>query len=326
MRRPIEIEPLDKARWDRIERDLRDRLEQEPISVRPRRPISEHPRSSRPVPRNVIAFVLAGAAAALVGALAWEKIRPTQHVAEHTTTSAITRVETQNAPSHVEVGESSLDVASHSVARIEGNDETGVNVSLDHGGIDCEVAPRHGRPPFIVHAGDVTVRVVGTHFHVDREDGVTHVSVQHGAVEVESHGTTTLVRAGSSWPQTAQVAPVETATVVATAAPIQKTTVNVQPTAPVTTATIEKPIPSPRERYDRAITLEASHADEALAIYRELAAGNDSWAMNALYAEARLELERGNKENARKRFAEYLQRYPAGPNANDARELSVKLQ
>ncbi len=84
--------------------------------------------------------------------------------------------------------------------------------------------------------------------------------------------------------------------------------------------------PSPRERYDRAITLEASHPDEALAIYRELASGSDSWAMNALYAEARLELERGNKESARKRFAEYLQRYPAGPNANDARELSAKLQ
>lgn len=324
MRRPIEIEPLEKARWDRIERELRDRLEQEPISVRPRRPISEHPRSSRPV----IGFVFAGAAAALVGALAWEKIRPAQHVAEHTTTSAVTRVETQNAPSHVEVGESSLDVASHSVARIEGNDEIGVNVSLDHGGIDCEVAPRHGRPPFMVHAGDVTVRVVGTHFHVDREDGATHVSVQHGAVEVESHGVTSLVRAGSSWPETARVEPVETATVVATAAPVQKTQpqINAQPTAPVTTATVEKPTPSARERYDRAITLEASHPDEALAIYRALASGNDSWAMNALYAEARLELERGNKENARKRFAEYLQRYPAGPNANDARELSTKLQ
>ena len=57
--RRLEIEPLDKARWDRIERNLRDRLEQEPVSAR--RPIREE-RSPRPV----IAFVLMGAAASLV--------------------------------------------------------------------------------------------------------------------------------------------------------------------------------------------------------------------------------------------------------------------
>jgi len=85
-------------------------------------------------------------------------------------------------------------------------------------------------------------------------------------------------------------------------------------------------VPSPRERYDRAAAIESTHPDEAVSIYRELAAGEGSWAMNALYAEARLELERGNKDSARKRFAEYLQRYPTGPNANDARELSAKLQ
>lgn len=48
--------------------------------------------------------------------------------------------------------------------------------------------------------------------------------------------------------------------------------------------------------------------------------------MNALYAEARLELERGNKDAARKLFGDYVRRYPSGPNANDARELSAKLQ
>jgi TolA-binding protein len=92
------------------------------------------------------------------------------------------------------------------------------------------------------------------------------------------------------------------------------------------TSSVAMPEPSPRERYDRALTLEAAHPGEALSIYRELARGSDSWAMNALYAEARLELERGNKDNARKRFADYLARYPTGPNANDARELSAKLQ
>lgn len=315
--RRLEIEPLEKARWDRIERNLRDRLEQEPVSAH--RPTVREERTPRPV----VAFVFAGAAAALIGAFAWSELHPAPHVAEHPA-SSITRVETRDAPSHLAVGESSLDVAAHSVARIEGNDETGVNVSLDRGAIDCEVSPRHGRPPFLVHAGDVTVRVVGTHFHVDHEDGRTHVSVQHGAVEVESHGDKTLVPAGSSWP-------VEHAAISPEDLPKAATTdtahvgLAITPSATVT-APAPSSLPSPRERYDRAAAIEATHPDEALSIYRELASGTDSWAMNALYAEARLELERGNKDSARKRFAEYLQRYPTGPNANDARELSAKLQ
>lgn len=312
--RRLEIEPLDKARWDRIERNLRDRLEQEPISAQ--RPAVREEKSPRPV----VAFVLAGAAASLIGAFAWSGLHPAPRVAEHPV-QTVTRVETRDAPSHLAVGESILDVASHSVARIEGSDESGVNVSLDHGAIDCEVSPRHGRPPFLVHAGDVTVRVVGTHFHVDHEDGQTHVSVQHGAVEVESHGQTTLVAAGSSWP-------VEHAAISPEDLPRVQTSQSAHAGLVLPSATVSAPVatPSARERYDRAAAIEATHPDEALSIYRELASGTDSWAMNALYAEARLDLERGNKDAARKRFAEYLQRYPTGPNANDARELSAKLQ
>jgi hypothetical protein len=221
----------------------------------------------------------------------------------------------------VDVGESSVDVAPRTAARIDGSDESGVVITLDRGAIDCEVTPRRGRPPFIVRAGDVTVRVVGTHFHVDRFDNATHVSVQHGAVQVESQGQTSLVGAGASWPETHAAIDPRPADTQVVAAPVQHI-----PASPVATtapaATIVSPLPSPRERYDRALTLEATQPNEALAIYRELAQGSDSWAMNALYAEARLELERGNKESARKRFAEYVQRYPTGPNANDARELS----
>ena len=311
--RRLEIEPLDKARWDRIERNLRDRLEQEPISAR--RAAVREERSPRPV----VAFVLAGAAASIIGAFAWSAMHPASHVAEHPA-HTVTHVETRDAPSHVAVGESSLDVAAHSALGIEGNDDTGVNVSLDRGAIDCEVSPRHGRPPFIVHAGDVTVRVVGTHFHVDHEDGQTHVSVQHGAVEVDSHGEKTLVAAGSSWPV------VEHSAISPEDLPRVQTAQAVH-SAPSATVSAQAPSsPSPRERYDRAAAIESTHPDEALSIYRELASGTDSWAMNALYAEARLELERGNKDAARKRFADYLQRYPTGPNANDARELSAKLQ
>jgi hypothetical protein len=317
--RKLEIEPLDKARWDRIERDLETRLEREPVAPRAAAALPPQ-RASRPV----VAFVLAGAAAAAIGAFAWEKLRPSGRVAENG--PDVARVETQDAPSHVEFGGATLEVGAHSSARIEGTYDTGVLLLLDHGEVECEVASRHGRPPFVVRAGDVDVRVVGTHFRVDREDGATHVSVQRGVVQVESHGITTRVPAGSAWPETAKAEPAGTQAappvVVASKPPSPEPKLRPAPQATATAL----PTTSPRESYDRALTLEATRPTEALAIYRDLAAGDGSWAMNALYAEARLELERGDKDAARKLFADYLRRYPTGPNANDARELSAKLQ
>ena len=315
--RKLEIEPLNEARWDRIERGLRERLDEAPGSER---------RAAEPRRRPMFAWALAGAAAAALGFFAWSELRPAVHAVEPV--PEIARVETQDAPSHVEFGGATLEVAAHSAARMEGSYESGVVVSLDHGAVECEVAPRRGRPPFVVRAGDVDVRVVGTHFRVDREDGATHVSVQRGVVEVESHGVTSRVAAGSAWPATASLEPAPTETAAATVAPQVRSAPKPLATAETTAApqTTANPGPSARERYDRALTLEANRPDEALAIYRELASGDGSWAMNALYAEARLELERGDKDSARELFADYLRRYPSGPNANDARELSAKLQ
>jgi len=313
--RRLDIEPLEKARWERIERSLGERLEQE---QRETRRVDSSPR-----PRLAL-VMLAGAAAAVIGAVAWEGLRPSTHVKE---APATTRVETQGMPAHVEFGEARLEVSSHSSARIEGTDSAGVVVSLEHGAIECEVPPRHGRPPFIVHAGDVDVRVVGTHFRVERDDVAARVTVERGAVEVESHGMTTLVHAGSTWPDTHPEKPEPTQASTQEAPPPAATA---RPTVTVATSEVVPPPivqpPTPRERYEHALTLEASQPDEALAIYREIAAGEGSWAMNALYAEARLELERGHKDVARQRLADYLQRYPTGPNANDARELSSKLK
>jgi len=312
MARKLPIEPLDNARWDRIERSLDQRLERKPIASR-----STAARSST----QRLTLALAGvAAAAAVSVVLWDASRPTAKPMTVAMTS-VTHVETQGTPSHVDVGSSSLDVAAHSSARIEGNDEAGVLVALDHGSVECEVAPRRGRPPFVVRAGDVSVRVVGTHFRVERNEEATQVTVQRGAVEVESHGTTTVVRAGASWPLTSEVAaPVATQII---SAPIPATSATKLPNVGVATTAI---LPSPRERYDRALALEASRPDEALAIYRELASGQGAWAMNALYAEGRFELERGNNDIARALFSEYLRRYPAGANANDARDLAAKLQ
>ncbi len=317
-KRRLEVEPLDDARWERIERGLRDRVN---AGEARERSIERGATTTR-----APLLLLCGAAATVVGAIAWEKLQPTPHAES---TVATTTIETRDAPSHVQITGATLDVEAHTGARVDSSAERGVLVALDHGAVEFDVTPRAGRPPFVVRAGDVDVRVVGTHFRVDREDSITHVRVDKGVVEVVTSGKTVRVAAGASWPETAST----TAAVSTEIEPPPMASV-VKPRSdfaiPTTTTTIATamavPQPSARERYDRALTLEATRPDEARAIYRELAAGSDSWAMNALYAEARLDLERGNKTSARALFAEYVRRYPSGPNANDARELAAKLQ
>jgi hypothetical protein len=61
------------------------------------------------------------------------------------------------------------------------------------------VAPRGERPPFVVQAGDVRVRVVGTRFGVSRGRDAVTVDVTKGIVEVESHGEIQRVGAGQRW-------------------------------------------------------------------------------------------------------------------------------
>jgi hypothetical protein len=126
---------------------------------------------------------------------------------------AASRIVTLGSDSRVAVGESEVDVSPDSAVLVTGDDARGVLVVVDRGRVDCEVAPREGRPPFVVQAGDVRVRVVGTHFTVarDAQGGGAHVSVSHGVVEVTSHGQTVSVHAGDEWPPVAPPPPAPTA-------------------------------------------------------------------------------------------------------------------
>ena len=73
--------------------------------------------------------------------------------------------------------------------------------------------------------------------------------------------------------------------------------------------------------FNRAARLESKNPRAALAIYRDLARGKGPWAANALYAQARLELELGHSERAKRLLERYLERHPRGLNAPDVREL-----
>jgi len=75
--------------------------------------------------------------------------------------------------------------------------ERAVEMRLDGGEARFEVTPNPERR-FVVHAGEITVRVLGTSFSVERQDARVRVAVAHGLVEVEWAETITRLSAGES--------------------------------------------------------------------------------------------------------------------------------
>jgi FecR protein len=195
--KPIEVEPLSEQRWAKIEKGLFDRLDRE-APLAPEAPPA--PRPARNVWKPAAALVLAGALAAGVGAFASKSLFETP-------SAAPSRIVTTTSDSRVTVGESEVDVSPESAVVVSGDDAHGVLVVVDRGKVDCEVAPRKGRPPFVVQAGDVRVKVIGTHFSVERAADGAHVAVTHGVVEVTARGQTASVHAGEAWPTDAQTIP-----------------------------------------------------------------------------------------------------------------------
>ena len=79
-------------------------------------------------------------------------------------------------------------------------------------------------------------------------------------------------------------------------------------------------VPS-KELYRQAAKLESSDPAAASALYKKLSKRGGTWGKTALFARARLELERGNRGTAKKLLDLYLKRYPTALNAPDARAL-----
>jgi transmembrane sensor len=92
-----------------------------------------------------------------------------------------------------------------SVARVSDGGELVVKLAtaeriesvLTAGAADFEVT-KHPERDFVVVAGPVRVRVVGTHFRVERSGERTRVSVSEGKVEVEQGGSLSYLEAGES--------------------------------------------------------------------------------------------------------------------------------
>jgi len=80
-----------------------------------------------------------------------------------------------------------------------------------------------------------------------------------------------------------------------------------------------------RAEYDRLATLEPRDPAAALTGYLTLARGTSRWADPALFAAARLAVDQHDKR-AETLLGIYLQRFPSGANATDAKQLLARLK
>lgn len=182
----VSIEPLDPERVNRIETGV----------LAAYRAIDKRPARRWP---QLLRLSLAGAALAAVALAAWIGLRARPHgdrlvVPEN---GAPARIATGAGPSRVDIGDAVITASADTVFEIR-RANGGIAVALERGEVGCEVQPRHHRPPFVVHAGDVDVTVVGTIFSVARTPDVT-VRVTRGKVRVDAAGATAFVAAGQSW-------------------------------------------------------------------------------------------------------------------------------
>jgi hypothetical protein len=182
---PVEVERFSDARWSRIERQIFAELDSD---AGRRSALTERRWALAWIPA---AAVFGAAIVALLVVRPWARGRASDEPV---------RLATTDSASRFTVGESALTISPNSLVLVRGDEERGVDVVLDHGTIACEVAPRRGRPPFVVDAGEVRVRVVGTGFTVHYDGGAASVEVAHGVVEVVARGEVSTLRDGDHWP------------------------------------------------------------------------------------------------------------------------------
>lgn len=307
------IEPLSRPAWERVEAGLFARLDRGE-HLRP--PGVEAPAAVLPRRR---AWWLAGTFAAAASLAVWWRVDASHEVARGAQSVAgevpAARIVTTGAPTQTTLGESVLMLAAHSDVKVSGSDAAGWSVRLESGEVDCQVAPRRGRPPFVVQAGATQVTVVGTRFSVRREGAGARVSVTEGSVQVVSGDERLLLEPGQSWPR-----------LEPGAAPLEPVEAPPEPAEADRSAAPSKARARAQQRFDRAARLESKDPRAALAIYSDLARGRGPWAANALYAEARLELELGHPKRAERLLRRYLARHPRGLNATDVRKLLERIE
>lgn len=257
------------------------------------------------LPRAPVAPTAVEAPLAALPAVPPAAATATAHDGLHVTTGRETR--------SIAVGDCRFTLSERTELVARGNDQDGWSVDLTRGRVEFDVAPRLNRPPFIIHSGDVQVRVVGTLFDVRRQGPSTEVRVQRGVVEVEHGGQTTRLGPGDFWH----------GGVVSGATRASEPSKSAHARGPRSERSVAR---SDRERrFERAASLESDDPVQALDVYLALARGADAWAANALYAAARLELDQGDGASGARLLEDYLERFPEGENRLDVQELRSRL-
>lgn len=329
---PPPVDELSDIAWARVERRLWTELDRAPV-------VADEPPRSSPDARRRWPWLMVGAvAAAIVAVLAWPTPR-------RPLTAPASRVVTTEAATEVSYGDAAITIAPRSAVVMQGQADHGVAILLERGRATFAVAPRVGRPPFVVLAGAVQVRVVGTRFTVTRSGDDARVDVAHGEVEVVAWGRREVLLDGASWssdgvreaagerPVTipnpggvaaAHFSPSVPAPAQAPSRPSPPP--SVASVAPVLPAAPAAPPSAPavaerRAAFEAAAALEVSDPAAALRAYRQVASGTDAWAANALFAAARLAFGQGDRDLAARFARSYLTRFSTGANAADARDL-----
>jgi hypothetical protein len=298
----LPVEPLSEGQWDRIEEGLFAELDAglsfPPVGAAPR-------RAGRMVAVGGV-LVVATAAAALAFWVSGEAPSEGRPLSP-------TRIVSGEGDVETTVGDAVARLSPHTTISVLGDAASGFVVMMETGEVTFVVPARGVRPTFVVQAGPTRVEVVGTEFTVAYGQETT-VRVAEGTVRVTREGDLTLLRAGERWSTAAP----------ALADPDEAPEPLVEPEVAASRATEperDAPRYDPRGRFEKASQLEPTSADEAIAIYAELARRGGSWGEVALYAQARAELERGNETAATRLLRRYLRLHPDGDNAQDARLL-----
>lgn len=343
---PPPVEPLSDAAWSRVERGVWSRLDAAGAS------------RSEPTPATSRRWWLVASplvAAAAVAAIVIGTRTSTTEVADEPS-----RVVSGSAPSSVSFGDSHIELDADTALVM--SHEAGHPVALlDRGAAWFTVAPRLSRPEFIVRAGDASVRVVGTRFRVSRSEERITVAVERGMVDVQFRGRAAAVGTNQRWSSespgqiaTSAGAAPQVAT-VASPGPAEPVLDPPEPAAPSPTPAAPRPAatssskpalqtepkPEPkiapvptgdaaavdrdRAEYDRLAALEPRDPAAALAGYLALTRGTSRWADPALFAAARLAVDRHDRR-AQTLLGIYLRRFPSGANAIDAKQLLVRLK
>ncbi|MGE0403841.1 MAG: FecR domain-containing protein, partial [Kofleriaceae bacterium] len=221
--------------------------------------------------------------------------------------------------SMVSYGDAHLTVEAHA-AIVMDREGSSPSVLVERGAVDFTVAPRE-RDTFVVRAGDVVVRVVGTQFRVARYEERVTVAVERGLVDVQFRGEVHHLSAGHSWStpeQAAVLAPPPAPEPVTADEPPAKGS-GARPKATVVQKDAEQ------AKFERLAALERKSPDLAIQGYLEMSKTSSKWSANALFAAGRLEFDRGNTGRARTFLGAYLKRFPRGPNAQDARDILSRL-